>query len=64
MLTIYGKKNCYKCVEAYQKCKRYEVPYRYLLLDEDYTKEELLALFPDTKELPVVVDEHGNKVKL
>lgn len=42
--TIYGKQGCKFCTMAKELLDNKEIRYKYLLLDEDYTREELAMI--------------------
>ena len=54
LVEIWGKSNCSYCDNTIALCVREGLNYIYHQLDEDYTKEELLKLFPNTKTLPQI----------
>lgn len=61
-IKIWGKSYCPYCDKAKALCKalasKEDLKYTYYQLDEDYTKEELLELFPNVKTLPqITVDD-------
>ncbi len=57
-IKIWGKSHCSYCDKAKSLCDKNDLDYTYHQLDEDYDKEELLELFPNTKMLPqIIVDD-------
>lgn len=61
MYVIYGKPSCPQCDKAKNLLKSKDVPFQYLVLDVDYTKEELLSICPTPpRQLPQIFKEMGN----
>lgn len=54
MIKIYGKSNCPQCDKAKQICESLKLEYQYSQLDVDYTKEELLSVFPQARTMPQI----------
>ncbi len=54
MIKIYGKSNCPQCDKAKQICESLNLEYQYNQLDVDYTKEELLSIFPQARTMPQI----------
>ena len=54
LVEIWGKPNCPYCDKAKALCDKEDLAYAYMRLDEDYTKEELLELFPNARTLPQI----------
>lgn len=61
MIQIYGKPRCPFCVKAKNLCDIRGYKYTYKSLGADYTKEELLELFPGARTLPQII-VNGNKI--
>jgi len=59
-VTLYTKKNCGYCDFAKKLLTQKSVQYTTLVLDEDFTRENLLELFPNAKTFPVVVVDGYN----
>lgn len=58
---VYGKTNCPFCEKAKSLLEKLNVQFDYLILDKDYTREELLELAPDAKTVPQIwQDINGN----
>lgn len=53
MYKIYTKDNCVWCVKAKQLMNELDLKYEELKLGQDYTKEELRSLVPETLPLTV-----------
>ena len=54
-VTLYSKFDCQKCDVAKIVLAHRGYTVQVLTLDVDYTKDELLVLAPDTRQLPVIV---------
>ena len=54
MFTIYSKDKCQQCDSAKLLCQMKGVEFEVKKLDVDYTKEDILALAPNTRSFPVV----------
>ena len=54
LIEIWGKPYCPYCDKAKALCTKEGLKYTYHQLDEDYNKEELVELFPNTKMLPQI----------
>lgn len=54
MIEIYGKTSCHKCLAATRYCDARHLKYEYKLLDKDFTRDEVLTLFPGAKEFPQI----------
>ena len=54
LVEIWGKPYCPYCDKAIRLCDKEGLDYTYYQLDEDYTKEELLEIFPNSKMLPQI----------
>tara|TARA_Y100000816_G_C25961209_1_gene501616 strand:+ start:411 stop:647 length:237 start_codon:yes stop_codon:yes gene_type:complete len=60
MIKIYGKPGCNSCVKAKALCEQENLKYQYMELDKDFTREELLEMFPNAKTFPqIIVEEKG-----
>ena len=46
IVEIYGKPMCPYCDKAKMLCDMRNIEYKYFMLNEDFTKEELLNKFP------------------
>ena len=55
LVEIWGKSHCPYCDRAKRLCDKEGLYYTYHQLDEDYTKEELFELFPNTRTLPQII---------
>ena len=54
MYTIYSKDSCQQCDAARLLCKMKGVEFEVKKLDNDFSREELLSLAPNTRSFPVV----------
>lgn len=61
MITIYGKDGCGYCVAATRVCSQRQLEYKYLRLNEDFSRDELLTKFPEAKTFPQIIVS-GNHV--
>jgi len=59
-ITLYTKKNCVYCDYAKNLLEYNKVKYEKLTLDEDFTRENLMELFPAAKSFPVIVVDGFN----
>lgn len=51
---IYSKPNCSYCIKAKALLTNKGIEYCELILGKDYSKEELLAWFPNARTLPQI----------
>ncbi len=54
MIKIWSKPNCIFCDKAVNLCKLKNLEYEKLMLNEDYSMEDLLESFPDAKTFPQI----------
>ena len=54
LVEIWGKPYCPYCDNTKALCTKEGLKYIYYQLDENYTKEELLELFPNARTLPQI----------
>lgn len=59
-VTIYTKENCIFCTKAKMILASKNISYNELKLNEDFTRENLLELYPSAKTFPVVVVDGFN----
>lgn len=59
-VTIYSKENCSYCTSAKMLLANKGVQYTELKLNEDFTKESLMQLFPSAKTFPIIVVDGFN----
>tara|TARA_B100001109_G_scaffold239692_1_gene222421 strand:+ start:723 stop:956 length:234 start_codon:yes stop_codon:yes gene_type:complete len=55
MIEIWSKQNCPFCVKAKALCEQKGYEYKYYMLDEDFTREELFERFPTARTFPQIV---------
>lgn len=53
-IEIFGKTDCPNCTKAKNFCDSKSLDYDYGILDEHFTKEELLEEFPTAKTMPQI----------
>jgi len=61
MIEIYGKAQCGFCERAKALCESRNLKYKYLELDKDFTREQVLEMFPEAKSFPQI-KVHGTKI--
>ena len=54
MIEIYGKPACPHCDQAKRICEQRELDYKYYQLDTDFTREEVLEMFPGARTFPQI----------
>lgn len=54
MIEIYGKPACPHCDQAKRLCESRELEYKYFQLDTDFTREEVLEMFPEARTFPQI----------
>ncbi|CAB4162968.1 GrxC Glutaredoxin and related proteins [uncultured Caudovirales phage] len=59
-VTIYTKENCTFCTQAKMLLSSKGVSYEEYKLNEDFSRESLLELFPQAKTFPVIVVDGFN----
>lgn len=59
-VTVYTKENCSFCTKAKMLLSSKGIHYNELKLNEDFTRENLLELFPSAKTFPVIVIDGFN----
>ena len=57
MIHIYGKPLCPFCESAKQLCETEGFDYTYYQLDEDFTRDELMGIFPNARTFPQIHDD-------
>ena len=55
MIEIYGKPQCPFCDKAKNLCETRGYNYTYKSLGTDYTRDELLEMFPNARTVPQIV---------
>ena len=59
-VVLYSREDCSYCTRAKMILATRNIPYKELKLNEDYTKEHLLELYPSVTTFPVVVVDGFN----
>jgi len=59
-VTIYSKENCSYCTSAKMLLSSKGIQYNELKLNEDFSRENLLELFPTATTFPVIVVDGFN----
>ena len=54
MIEIWSKPSCPYCVKAKNLCEQQGYEYKYYMLDEDFTREELFEIFPTARTFPQI----------
>jgi glutaredoxin len=54
-VVVYSKNNCVFCDRARMILQRKNISFREMKLDEDFTREHLLEMFPDARTFPVIL---------
>lgn len=54
-ITIYGRPGCGYCESAKVLLKTKGMEFEYKTLDKDFTRDELLATFPNAKTFPQII---------
>ena len=54
MIEIYGKPACPFCDMAKALCETRKLPFKYFQLDTDFTREEVLEMFPGARTFPQI----------
>lgn len=54
MIEIYGKAQCPFCDRAKALCEQRQYDYKYYQLGVDFTREEVLEMFPGARTFPQI----------
>ena len=54
MIEIFSKPACPYCVKAKNLCEQHGYEYTYKMLDEDFTREQLVEEFPTARTFPQI----------
>ena len=54
MIEIYGKPQCPFCDQAKLLCQTQRYEFTYKQLDEDFSREELMEIFPTARTFPQI----------
>ena len=63
MIEIWSKPSCPYCVKAKNLCEREGYEYKYYMLEEDFSREELFERFPSARTFPQIT-AHGEYLSL
>lgn len=61
MIEIYGKTQCPHCEQAKRFCESRSYPFTYKQLDVDFTRDEVLEMFPGARTFPQIII-NGEKI--
>ena len=61
MIEIWGKAACPYCESAKALCEARKLPFKYFQLGEDFTRDEVLEMFPGARTFPQI-KVHGTKI--
>jgi glutaredoxin len=56
MIKIYGKQNCGFCVQSVQLLESLGIEYEKYIIDENISRDEFIAKFPDVRTVPLIYD--------
>ena len=59
-VTIYTKRDCTYCDHTKTLLEKNSISYNNFILDEDFTREFLLELYPSAKSFPVIIVDGFN----
>lgn len=62
MLTVYSKENCPFCVKAKHRLDLLGLEYEEKVLGVDITKEEFLAIYPNARTVPQIIEADGTNI--
>ena len=54
MIEIWSKPRCIFCDKAVQLCEMKGLEYKKYMIEVDYSREDLMALFPDARTFPQI----------
>ena len=54
-IKIYGSVGCFYCEQMKELCKRADVPYEYIIIEQDITRDDFLKLCPGIQTTPHVI---------
>ena len=59
-IKIYTSPGCFYCDQMKELCKRAEVEYESIMLDEDISRDDFLKMYPGVQSTPyVIIDGEG-----
>jgi len=59
-VTLYTKQECFYCSQAKVLLASKNIQFQEMKLDEDFSRENLLEMFPSAKSFPVIVVDGFN----
>jgi glutaredoxin 3 len=59
-VTLYTKHDCFYCSQAKVLLASKNIPFNELRLNDDFTRDNILEMFPNAKTFPVVVVDGFN----
>ena len=54
-IKIYGSVGCFYCEQMKELCKRADVPYEYIIIEQDITRDDFLKMYPGVQSTPYVI---------
>ena len=54
-IKIYTSPGCFYCDQMKELCKRAEVSYEAIMIDQDISRQDFLKLHPDVEGFPYVI---------
>ena len=54
-IKIYGSIGCFYCDQMKELCKRADLDYEYITIEQDITRDDFLKLYPDATGTPHVI---------
>lgn len=55
MIKVYSKENCAYCSQAKRYLEKINKPYESLMLNEDFSRDDVVAKFPTARTFPIIV---------
>jgi len=55
MIQIWGKPQCPSCIKAKTMLENREIKFEYFELDKDFTREQVLAEFPEARTFTQII---------
>jgi glutaredoxin len=59
MITLYSKQNCKYCTQAKDLLNARGIAFTQLMMEEDISRDALLAKFPEARNMPIAELEDG-----
>ena len=54
-IKIYGSVGCFYCDQVKELCKRADLSYEYITIEQDITRDDFLKLYPGVMSTPHVI---------